>query len=123
MCLHPGCDKGFKRKADLERHYDQKHTPAHLKKHHLCDYPKCSRRNEPFHRLDHYRDHFRDFHKEDLPRKKGESRGWYEDRNVRAHWWRCPKCLERRYVDKDGWDCLPCGSRCDAARRQMREGM
>jgi hypothetical protein len=122
-CLQSGCDKRFKRKADLERHYEQKHTPTYLKKHHFCDYAKCSRRAEPFHRLDHFRDHYRDYHKEDLPRKKGESKSWYDNRSWKPDWWRCPKCLERRYVATDRWDCAPCGSRCDATRRERREDM
>jgi len=60
VCLTAGCDKSFKRKADLERHYEQKHMPHSEKFHFACDYTKCARALEPFRRADHYRD----YHKE-----------------------------------------------------------
>lgn len=121
VCLAPNCEaKHFRRKADLERHYQQKHTPSHLKKQYFCDYSKCPRREEPFHRVDHFRDHYRDYHCEDIPRKTGEKDEWYDGRAVSRHWWRCNKCLKRKSIVEVGWECPGCGSRCDSGRRKLR---
>ncbi|KAK6076138.1 C2H2 finger domain-containing protein [Seiridium cupressi] len=91
-CLYTGCESttGFKRKADLQRHYDQLHRPETQKKQFFCGYERCERSKEPFHRMDHFRDHYRDFHKEDLPRKTGEKPEWYsqKEKAVSKKWWR-----------------------------------
>ncbi|KAK9424708.1 hypothetical protein SUNI508_13553 [Seiridium unicorne] len=93
-CLYTGCESttGFKRKADLQRHYDQLHRPETQKKQFFCGYERCERSKEPFHRMDHFRDHYRDFHKEDLPRKTGEKPEWYsqKEKTVSKKWWRVP---------------------------------
>ncbi|KAK7749181.1 hypothetical protein SLS62_008362 [Diatrype stigma] len=69
-CLAPGCDsKPFKRKADLERHYQQVHWDSATKTSYPCDYPRCPRATEYFYRRDHCRDHYREYHKEDLVRR------------------------------------------------------
>jgi hypothetical protein len=122
MCLVQGCESKtlFKRKADLQRHYQHRHTPNEHKKQHLCDYKKCVRAAEPFHRVDHFRDHYRDFHNEDLTRKTGEKADWYESRNVSTKWWRCAKCLGRTQIAEHGWVCAKCGSHCETSRRQLR---
>ncbi|KAH8670846.1 hypothetical protein BX600DRAFT_231063 [Xylariales sp. PMI_506] len=120
VCLYEGCEsKSFRRKADLQRHYNHIHTSEEQKEQYHCDYKACSRRSEPFHRVDHYRDHYRDYHKEDL-RKKGQDKGdWIKDRRVSQSWWRCIKCLTRIQVS-DGWQCQTCNYVCDATRRQLR---
>ena len=67
VCLTADCSAGaFKRLADLQRHYAQVHSGAMVKESYVCDYPRCSRRREPFGRRDHFRDHLRDFHCEDI---------------------------------------------------------
>ncbi|RDA86809.1 hypothetical protein CP532_6399, partial [Ophiocordyceps camponoti-leonardi (nom. inval.)] len=50
----------FKRRADLDRHYKHRHAPDSVKDSFICDYPRCSRHQDPFHRLDHFRDHLRE---------------------------------------------------------------
>ncbi|KAI1841160.1 hypothetical protein JX266_012627 [Neoarthrinium moseri] len=124
VCLVSGCDTQimFKRKADLQRHYEHKHKPDNQKDQFFCDYSKCQRSSEAFHRMDHFRDHYRDFHNEDLPRKNGEKSDWYQNRKgkVSKNWWRCTKCLRRIRIDEHGWDCTSCNSHCDTARRNIR---
>ncbi|KAH8669122.1 hypothetical protein BX600DRAFT_511161 [Xylariales sp. PMI_506] len=140
-CLVESCQaKPFRRKADLERHYNHKHVlpPGNYqsrsggssgngilgvsKPEYPCDYSRCPRGAEPFRRLDHFRDHLRDYHREDLTRKGGSANNdakWYEGRLVRLDWWRCTKCLERKKVS-EGWQCAKCGTSCDLKRRQLR---
>jgi hypothetical protein len=135
-CQFPGCqtNKPFNRPADLERHYRNVHASADQKERYQCDYPKCERATEPFTRKDHYRDHLRDYHKEDLgqaKRAKKEDRhkweraqeSWLAERNISINWWRCAKCLSRVRVEDDGWECSRCNGTCEpdrAARRQMK---
>lgn len=123
VCDIPDCEttKPFKRKADLQRHHEQRHQTQEQKKRFDCDYSKCDRHQTPFHRMDHFRDHYRDFHKEELPRKRGESDEWYAEKAKTAskRWWRCVKCLNRVYIKESGFDCS-CGSTCDKPRRQLR---
>lgn len=65
--MAPDCkQKPFTRVADLDRHYQQVHKPSSEKEQHLCDYRNCPRREVPFHRKDHYRDHLREYHREDI---------------------------------------------------------
>ncbi|KAH6655594.1 hypothetical protein BKA67DRAFT_657524 [Truncatella angustata] len=124
MCLIPACNSKtvFKRKADLQRHYDQVHQSSHLKKQYFCDYPRCERSKEPFHRMDHFRDHYRDFHKEDLPRKSGESNEWYAEKAEKASrkWWRCTKCLTKIAIKDYAFVCIQCNTPCDAPRQSIR---
>ncbi|KAK6218252.1 Histidine biosynthesis bifunctional protein hisB [Pestalotiopsis sp. IQ-011] len=124
VCLVPGCDSKttFKRKADLQRHYEQIHRPADQKKQYLCDYTRCERSKEPFHRMDHFRDHYRDFHKEDLPRKSGESAKWYADKEKAASskHWRCVKCLTKVSIKEYGFQCGSCETPCEQQRRSIR---
>ncbi|RYO90784.1 hypothetical protein DL764_008387 [Monosporascus ibericus] len=124
MCLEPGCkSKPFKRKADLERHYQQVHWDLSAKPSYPCDYPKCSRSTNPFFRSDHYRDHCRDYHREDLLRRsssKKETDEWWADRIIHKRWWRCSKCLHRVYVQQHGFECHNCKSHCEAQRRNYR---
>lgn len=67
VCERPDCNGPvFTRMADLERHTRHIHTDADKKERFLCDYSSCSRSSTPFHRKDHYREHLREYHLEDL---------------------------------------------------------
>ncbi|KAK7937590.1 SET and WW domain protein [Apiospora aurea] len=82
LCNSDGCTKSFNRNTDLQRHIQNAHykveTPI------LCDYPKCK---YPISRKDHYREHLREYHREDLvPKKKKADKIWWDE------WWR-----ERKY--------------------------
>jgi hypothetical protein len=71
MCQFPTlCGKKFKRPADLDRHYRNVHASPEERTKHECDYKRCAGSNDPFKRKDHYRDHLRDFHKEDIESAK-----------------------------------------------------
>ncbi|EXV02422.1 hypothetical protein X797_004552 [Metarhizium robertsii] len=121
-CLYPGCNaKPFKRRADLDRHYKHRHASESQKVSFNCDYPRCSRRRDPFHRLDHFRDHLREFHKEDIEKRGGSiNEEWLEDRRVSSTWWRCSKCLKRIYIDQDGYECPHCKTTCQPKRKEAR---
>ncbi|KAK0707589.1 hypothetical protein B0H67DRAFT_647759 [Lasiosphaeris hirsuta] len=119
-------DKGFGRSADLERHNKQVHTSDDKKAKYICDYRKCLRHKQPFFRQDHFRDHLREFHKEDLPRRgvKPDSK-WWKGRALRAifgGWWRCNRCLAHRVdIRRDGYVCPGCGNHCELERQKYRE--
>ncbi|KAK1762961.1 hypothetical protein QBC33DRAFT_255118 [Phialemonium atrogriseum] len=123
-CLFANCpSKAFGRAADLDRHLKM----VHFKETHRgtpCDYRRCGRRRQPFHRLDHFRDHLREFHKEDLPRRgQAEDTQWWASRAARAvyeGWWRCNRCLGRVAVGEDGYVCPGCGSHCEVERQRVR---
>ncbi|KAF6844898.1 C2H2 finger domain-containing protein [Colletotrichum musicola] len=122
-CLEAGCTANpFKRKADLERHYRQVHQDPSKKEAHKCDYPKCSRRNEPFGRRDHFRDHLRDYHNEDIfKRGTHVDDSWLQGRNLSSRWWRCSKCLIR--VDVNSYPdhvCPKCKNPCEDKRKRAR---
>ncbi|KAK4175812.1 hypothetical protein QBC36DRAFT_17892 [Triangularia setosa] len=92
----------------------------------FCDYKKCPRHELLFFRYDHFRDHLREFHKEDLPRRsKKENDKWWDTRAPRAvysGWWRCNRCLmERVQVAVDGYTCPGCGNPCEGERVRKRE--
>lgn len=122
ICLSPNCNaRPFRRRADLERHYRHRHFPATTLNSYPCDYPRCTRSQDPFHRRDHFRDHLREFHREDIE-KRGVIVGaeWYEGRNTARGWWRCGKCLQRVSVDRCGFECPRCKSACCARRQEVR---
>ncbi|KAK3994657.1 zinc finger protein AEBP2 [Cladorrhinum sp. PSN332] len=128
-CLVPGCkQKGFSRSADLERHHNMVHLDETKKKKFACDYKKCSRHEMPFFRQDHFRDHLRDFHKEDLPRrsKKGDA-SWWSGRSkyaTESGWWRCNRCLVVRVsTEANGFTCPQCGASCEIERQRLRLGV
>ncbi|KAM0555129.1 hypothetical protein ACHAPJ_006480 [Fusarium lateritium] len=121
-CLHPGCTaRPFKRTADLQRHYKNTHAPESSKDVYLCDYPRCTRFREPFHRRDHFRDHLREYHREDI-QKRGATvnEDWLEGRYAPSSWWRCPRCLVRVYVSKNGFECPSCKTSCESKRKEKR---
>jgi len=123
-CQDPGTCEGkqtvFGRPAALGCHYKNVHAEKDI---FPCDYPKCPRNQEPFSRRDHYRDHLRDFHKEDIVCAKGEKSSRYKARltepTVSTRNWRCSKCLMRNFV-ANGWDCVSCKGPCEEDRRRNR---
>ncbi|KAK3401663.1 hypothetical protein B0T20DRAFT_458802 [Sordaria brevicollis] len=126
-CPHPGCDRAFNRAADLKRHR-RTHLSDDEKKKYRCDYKKCLRYQEAFVRDDHFRDHLRNFHKEDLTRRnKQDDEDWWLTRAksaVASGWWRCNKCLLTRVrIKQHGWVCPTCSTHCETQRRQFRESM
>lgn len=142
-CQFPGesCWKGqsrpvYYRPADLERHYRQVHASEDQKEKYPCDRFDCNRAKDPFTRKDHFRDHLKDFHKEDIGSCKGEKTTgnvserkkwqqkqamWLAERCISSDWWRCARCLVRVYVAKGGWYCQKCKRDCEQPRREARE--
>jgi len=119
-CWKSRAPPAFGRSADLLRHYA--HVHAHKQDEILCDYNHCTRAKDPFTRKDHYRDHLRDYHKEDMPRPdKGKKIPKKEERRINPKWWRCSKCLQRKYIKEHGWKC--CGFECEEERQRARTGM
>lgn len=137
-CMYPGGCLGkqttFSRPADLERHYQNFHGDEDMKKKFYCDFTKCTRHHDAFTRKDHYRDHLRDFHQEDLGTARGmNSRSkkskeeyeriqaqWLQTRKIFPHYWRCSKCLDRITVAKSGWKCARCQTTCETDRIESR---
>lgn len=89
-----------------------------------CDYKRCSRHGNPFLRQDHFRDHLRVFHLEDILRRGNrENEEWWAGRAARAlhsGWWRCGRCLARVEQADNGWLCPDCGNRCEKERQEFR---
>lgn len=88
-----------------------------------CDYPKCQH-EDPL-RKDHCREHYREFHMEDLVKRGGkadntETETWWERRNILKSWWRCCKCLQKTRTS-EGWRCKSCGQQCEQDRQMMRK--
>ncbi|KAF5627974.1 egg shell [Fusarium sp. NRRL 52700] len=121
-CLHPGCTaRPFKRTADLIRHYKNTHAPESSKDVYLCDYPRCTRFREPFHRRDHFRDHLREYHCEDIMKRGATvNEEWLEGRYTPSTWWRCPRCLVRVNISKHGYECPGCKTSCEPKRKEKR---
>jgi hypothetical protein len=137
-CQYPGLCTGkvsvFGRPADLERHYKNVHVNE--KDSFPCDYRTCPRSQEKnsFMRKDHYRDHLRDYHKEDIGCAKGgkslrekdklkwqeSQRLWLDERNISCIYWRCARCLIRNNIEQQGWECLLCKSPCEEDRVRAR---
>jgi rubrerythrin len=125
-CLHLDCSKQFNRAADLDRHQKMVHCKDKAKAM-LCDYRKCPRHRQPFHRPDHFRDHLRDLHHEDLPKRGSGAEidlTWWKERLPAAvynGWWRCNKCFGRVDVEKDEYRCPTCGNYCELERQAVRK--
>lgn len=123
VCLEPLCNASpFRRKADLQRHYLHRHRDVTQKKPFPCDWKKCQRSKEPFYRLDHCREHYRDYHNEDILRRGShkETKEWWKNRNVDSKWWRCAKCLSRISIDSNGFECAKCKTACEPERQRLR---
>lgn len=133
-CQYPiGCPgKLFSRPADLERHYRHVHAEADQKDSFPCDYKPCTRSKGPLTRKDHYRNHLKDFHKEDIgtatqPRNASPKQiqalqqAWLEERQIDPRWWRCKRCLQRVYVETHGYKCITCNEECAKERIEARE--
>ncbi|KAK4164462.1 zinc finger protein AEBP2 [Cladorrhinum sp. PSN259] len=128
-CRFPNCHaKSFSRSADLERHYNMVHVDETKKRKFACDYKRCSRHEVPFFRQDHFRDHLRSYHKEDLPRRsKKPDAAWWQGRSkyaMESGWWRCNRCLVVRVnIEQDGFTCPKCGASCEVDRQRLRLGL
>lgn len=124
-CLAEGCtSKPFRRFADLQRHYSQVHFPSLSDGVYRCDYTNCSRKHESFGRKDHYRDHLREYHAEDIC-KRGTpiDDEWLRGRRTSAIWWRCSKCLIRVDLPTFPDYICPnpgCRAPCEEKRKQLR---
>lgn len=88
-----------------------------------CDYKKCNRRKDPFFRKDHYRDHLREYHREDLRKRGNSDTTWLAKCTVYPDWWRCGRCLGRMEVAQAGFDCIACGHKCESDRQAVRVNM
>ncbi|KAJ4122766.1 hypothetical protein NW768_010209 [Fusarium equiseti] len=100
-CVYPGCTaRPFNRKADLERHIRYTHSTESKKDAYLCDYSDCTRFSAPFHRWERLRDHLREYHGEDVTKHVASSNMGTGE----ATFWRCPRCLVRVFVFKEGYN-------------------
>lgn len=120
-CYVPKCtSKPVRRPFDLERHFTTVHGRGRAERH-FCDYQKCKHK-EAFDRKDHCREHYREYHREDLVKNRQRDVAlWLEDRNVVASWWRCSKCLKRNQTES-GWKCGgDCKQMCEKSRITARK--
>jgi hypothetical protein len=124
-CWRMGTRPLFNRSADLLRHYH--HVHGVNREEIPCDYLNCTRARVPFTRKDHYRDHLRDFHKEDVSRPKQRPgfslERWQAVVRVFSTWWRCAKCLDRIKIKDHEWTCPKCKIDCDMERQIPRQRM
>jgi len=126
-CEVPSChNPTFKRAADLARHNVCIHPCEEEKPKLFCDYRKCHRHETPFYRIDHFRDHLRDLHKEDLFRRGcRHDEQWWNSRSSHAifkGWWRCCRCLVPRVdIQAYGFVCPTCGNPCEIERQEYRQ--
>ncbi|KAF2665320.1 hypothetical protein BT63DRAFT_416887 [Microthyrium microscopicum] len=68
-CPSQGCDVAFARKADKDRHFECVHNRDRNKKYD-CTWDGCPRRGDGgFTRRDHLREHLRNFHHENIPKR------------------------------------------------------
>ncbi|PNY25366.1 Uncharacterized protein TCAP_04695, partial [Tolypocladium capitatum] len=110
--------------TDLDRHYKQHH--ARSSQNSLlfyCDYSRCTRSSDPFHRLNRLRDHLRKVHKEsigNLPATMNEDQ--LGDGQASTKWWRCAPCLKRVDLDRHGHKCPDCKARQESKRKDTRQG-
>ncbi|KFY77232.1 hypothetical protein V499_03326 [Pseudogymnoascus sp. VKM F-103] len=119
-CYVPKCtSKPVKRPFDLERHFTTVHGKGNSERQ-FCDYSKCKHK-EAFDRKDHCREHYREYHREDLVKKTHRDVvQWLQDRNVVMGWWRCSKCLKRNQTEA-GWKCGgKCNQMCERSRITAR---
>ncbi|KAI1382540.1 uncharacterized protein F4822DRAFT_423509 [Hypoxylon trugodes] len=68
-------------------------------------------------RLDHLREHCRNYHLEDIPRQRAVYPEKHRiDRCSVYSWWRCAKCLRRV---NGSWTCLEWNTVCDCFRKEL----
>lgn len=126
-CEHPSCwdrrDKfRFNTFTELARHYGDAHPDPIQNEWIPCDYSACKRAEDVFTRKDSYRDHLRDYHQEDIPRRHKSTKReqeWLLQRTLSTgalRWWRCGHCLIRVYVNSGGWVCSECQQSCEQER-------
>ncbi|CZS87883.1 uncharacterized protein RCO7_00864 [Rhynchosporium graminicola] len=143
QCAWPGeCARGskpFTRSADLARHMQNVHGPQEGRNKFCCSYKTCINDRHldknAFSRKDHYRDHLRDYHNEDIGAAKGfkdakndkqkyawakAQKIWLTSRNISANHWRCARCLTKKWVSKHGWSCDECKLPCEQDRIEAR---
>lgn len=124
----------FKRPADLQRHYQNVHASGEARDEYFCDYTRCTRNRNAFSRKDHYRNHLKEYHKEDLGRAQGHrtltkkawitmQSNWLDERQISAKWWRCSKCLSRIQIATEGFECPHCKSSCEKERADRIENL
>ena len=64
-CLWEGCESDFGRATDLHRHYNSVHVSVRTD----CPHKWCGRTgNHGFSRKDHFKEHLREVHKQDIPK-------------------------------------------------------
>jgi Zn finger protein HypA/HybF involved in hydrogenase expression len=110
-----------------------------------CDYPKCPHKDTSF-RKDHCREHYREYHNEDLIKRGNHKPGkpskpekdkksakrnagrpqTVEEflatrRNVDLSWWRCTKCVQRVKVNSHRYTCPRCNVACEPERVAWRK--
>ena len=103
-----------------------------------CTYPQCgyvkySKSQGPLMNKDPFRDHFREYHKEDLGaigKKPLETKKWKElqgaglaERWIRQKSWRCSRCLCRVLIAKSGYECSTCSYLCEERLMMLIEGV
>ncbi|CAK7204554.1 hypothetical protein SEUCBS139899_007312 [Sporothrix eucalyptigena] len=146
VCEHAYCNSpAFTRMADLDRHIKHIHLDADKKEQFFCDYTSCSRSTTPFHRKDHYREHLREYHLEDLLKRgsnahRSTSPNTASGMSASDHkknrklmqemqlqncktdslWWRCARCLKRVNIAERGWSCPTCKGSIEEPRRNLR---
>lgn len=132
----PDHQSGFSSQELLVHHYELVHGESYY----LCDYPSCQSQTGSailsgskirFLRCDFrgseqdYRQHLRDFHKEDismLPSKLSEIESAELDAcRLEADWWRCHSCLRRVIIQNEGYTCKDCKATCESIRITARE--
>ena len=70
QCMQLGCEAAFARKADRDRHRACVHEKSENKKY-PCPEANCSRTGgSAFTRKDHLMEHLRNYHHQDIPKKK-----------------------------------------------------
>ncbi|KAI4594019.1 hypothetical protein KJ359_008808 [Pestalotiopsis sp. 9143b] len=108
MCLVPECEsETLQRISDLQRHHKQIKQPEDHAKQSNCDHTRCKRNAEPSHQMDHFRDHYHDFPKENQSALllNPELRRLMDDENaLMAMIWHsclnllnCPGCVSPRF--------------------------
>lgn len=111
-CLFPQCKAPpFGKSEALVAHYKRCHNDNLRASSLYCDYIDC-RRQVPFERLKHLRDHLRRAHKEKI--EKGRANqivGFPGDR-------RCYTCLKRASIGNCGEKCPSCGTPWQTEERQ-----